>query len=594
MISMLKTVIKENSYKDSVVLMLLTNEVSALEGVHRASIMMATPANKDIFNQSGLLTAEVEAAKADDIAIVMEVEDDQIESLVLKTVDDFLDQSTRSNSQNTSLEVNNWKSALEALPEANLAVLSIPGIYAYDEANTALDHGLNVFIFSDNVSLEDEKKLKERAHSLGLLVMGPDSGTGIISNIPVAFTNKVRSGNIGIVGASGTGIQEVTTRIHRQGGGVSSAIGTGGRDLHETIGGITMLDSLRHLQNQDGTDVLVVISKPPAPSVKEKIEKYIRSIDKPVVTLFLGNKPTHHESNVYHAYTLEEAALAAVAFSKNENPFDIDLNRKPLEKIGALSGKTIKGYYSGGTLASEAAMLIKESLNIDLSIEMNPGFQLEYEGFEIIDMGDDQYTQGRPHPMIDPHMRIDAMKRAVDDVNTGVILFDVVLGYGSHENMAEALAPTILELTEKANDANRTIKFVAVLCGTDIDPQDIHQQKQILEDLDVYVAESNAHAVVASLQFLGHDISFEKRPVKASSKSDEDKEKLFDSVSNLLSTKPHIINVGLQSFADNLTDAGVIPVQFNWRPVAGGDPLLMKTLKFLNNYTFEGGQQDEI
>ncbi|HLV49569.1 MAG TPA: hypothetical protein VKY25_01415 [Erysipelothrix sp.] len=168
---MLKTVIKENSYKDSVVLMLLTNEVSNLEGVKRASIMMATPANKDIFNQSGLLTPEVENAKADDIAIVMEVEDESVEKLVLETVSAFLNQSSQKRGSETQTTVRSWNQALDMMPDANLAVLSIPGIYAYDEANAALDLGLNVFIFSDNVSIEDELKLKTKAHEKGLLVM---------------------------------------------------------------------------------------------------------------------------------------------------------------------------------------------------------------------------------------------------------------------------------------------------------------------------------------------------------------------------------------------------------------------------------------
>lgn len=584
---MLKTVIKENSYKDSIVLMLLTNEVSNIEGVKRASIMMATSANKDIFNQSGLLTSEVENAKADDIAIVMEVADESVESLVLETIDAFLDQSARKNNIQSHSNVKNWQTALEIMPDANLAVLSIPGIYAYDEANTALDAGLNVFIFSDNVSLEDELKLKTKAHDLGLLVMGPDSGTGIVSNIPIAFTNKVSSGNIGIVGASGTGIQEVSTLLDKNGAGVTNAVGTGGRDLHETIGGITMLDALRHLKEKGDTEVLVLISKPPAQSVKEKIEKYIRSLDMPVVTLFLGNKPKVHEENIYHAYTLEEAALAANAFSKQENPFNFNLNRPKQDSIESLNQKTIKGYYSGGTLATEAAMLIKDAMNLEVHDTLKPGYTLEHQGFEVVDMGDDQYTQGRPHPMIDPHMRIDAMERAMDDPNTGIILFDVVLGYGSHNNMAQALAPTLLRLSEKAENEGRVIKFVATVCGTDKDPQNLQVQTQILEDLGVFVAQSNAHAVITSLQYLGYDFEYTTRPQKIVSKEHVHETNESVHVMRLLSETPKIINVGVQSFTDNLMDVGVTPVQFDWRPVAGGDPELMKTLRFLNNYTFE-------
>src|SRR5580704_9603583 len=96
-------------------------------------------------------------------------------------------------------------------------------------------------IFSDNVPIAEEASLKHEARERGLMVMGPDCGTAIIGGVPLAFANAVPRGDIGIIGASGTGIQEVSTLIARAGRGVRHAIGTGGRDMHAEVGGLTTL-----------------------------------------------------------------------------------------------------------------------------------------------------------------------------------------------------------------------------------------------------------------------------------------------------------------------------------------------------------------
>ena len=296
-IFMYQTIIKENSYKDSIVLMLLTGEISNLEGANKVSIMMATEANKSIFDGSGMLTDEVAAASPNDIAIVIDVANDDVLGEALIAIDAFLNQSSSGSSEGVQNAIT-WNQAMEYQPEANLAVISVQGIYAAHEANVALDRGLNVFMFSDNVSLKDERDLKEKALTKNLLVMGPDCGTGIINGLPIAFTNQVASGSIGVVGASGTGIQELTSLIHQAGHGITSALGTGGRDLHEEIGGITMLQSIKALKEDPSTKVIVVLSKPSAPAVQKKIYDYLATLDKPVVTLFLGDKPEHHSKNI--------------------------------------------------------------------------------------------------------------------------------------------------------------------------------------------------------------------------------------------------------------------------------------------------------
>ncbi|MBP3898718.1 MAG: acyl-CoA synthetase FdrA, partial [Mogibacterium sp.] len=262
---MLKTVVEKGSYHDSVVLMLLTNEISAIDGVKKVSIMMATPANKDIFKQSGLDTQELRDASANDMVVVADVDDESKLDEIMKRADEFFKAQMADKAGSKEAEnAKSWERAKTLLPDADMAVISIPGAYAALEADRALDEGLHVFMFSDNVTIEDEKRLKEKAHEKGLLVMGPDCGTGIIQSVPIAFTNSVSPGSIGIIGASGTGIQELTTIIDRLGEGVTNAIGTGGRDLSIEVGGITMMDTIEAMDADDNVKVLLVISKPPA------------------------------------------------------------------------------------------------------------------------------------------------------------------------------------------------------------------------------------------------------------------------------------------------------------------------------------------
>ena len=458
---MLKTIIRKNNYQDSINLMLLTNEVNALEGVIKSAVMMGTDANKDIFRNSGLLTEEANEASPADMVIVIDAVDESVIETALETVDHFLsDLSVKREKKGVSYATS-LESALEHLPDANLALFSIPGEYAADEMMKTLEAGLHVFSFTDNVSQEDELRLKTYAHENGLLMMGPDCGTGIISGIPMAFTNVVKPGNIGIVGASGTGIQEVSSIIDRLGGGVVHAIGTGGRDLSEAVGAITVKDALVALENHAPTDVIVLISKPPAPSVRNEIVNLLHNLSKPVVAVFIGERPEYHEQNVYLAHTLEEAARIAVdlANGKEVKADYIEALDNHVEAI-LPENATVKGLYSGGTLGSEAAMLISEALGLGEIIH-EEGYVLNAHGYQVVDYGDDMYTQGRPHPMIDPATRIEAIKKAGAEADTGVILLDVVLGYGSHADMAGALAPAIKEVLDKAKGENRQLHVIA-------------------------------------------------------------------------------------------------------------------------------------
>ncbi|WP_432402119.1 acyl-CoA synthetase FdrA [Wukongibacter sp. M2B1] len=579
---MLYTVIKKNSYQDSINLMLLTNSINSLDGVTKCSIMMGTDANKDIFRNSGLITSEVEDASPSDMVIVVDTSDKGVVENVLSESEKFLNDLAVKGKKNSFESVTSLEAALKEMPDANLALFSIPGEYGADEIEKALDKGLNVFSFTDNIPLEDEVRLKKKAHEKGLLMMGADCGTGIISSIPLAFTNVIRPGNIGIVGASGTGIQEVTTIIDRLGGGVVHAIGTGGRDLSEEVNAITTRDALLGLEHHDPTDVIVLISKPPAKKVRDEIVETLHSLKKPVVAIFLGEKPKHHEGNVYLAHTLEEAAKIAVDLANNKPVKGSYLEDITYEVENSLAkNKTVKGLYSGGTLAAEAGMLISDALGLGGLIKKE-GFILNANGYEVMDLGDDIYTQGKPHPMIDPEVRINKIKEYANDKDTGVILFDCVLGYGSHPDMAGALSDAIKEARQAADEEGKELYFVATVCGTKKDLQGYDEAVETLKACGVLVEDSNARAVRLALKLKGIDYKVAEKSIVEKSVEKKELPQVSEYVVELLNSKPRVINIGLTSFTESVIEYGGSTVQYDWKPIAGGNKKLIKMLNLLS------------
>ena len=581
---MLNTVILKNNYQDSINLMLLTNTINDLDGVTMSQIMMGTDANKDILNNTGLLTPEAEAASPNDMMIVVDSEDEQIMEEVLPAIDTFLADLSAKGDDKEKPAAASWQEALTALPDANVALFSIPGEYGAAEMEKALKNGLHVFSFTDNVAIEDEVRLKKLAHEKGLLMMGPDCGTGIISSIPIAFTNVVSPGNIGVVGASGTGIQEVTTIIDRLGGGVVHAIGTGGRDLSDKVGAITVKDAIVALENHEPTDVICVISKPPAKEVRDEVVQLLQSISKPVVAIFLGEKPAAHEGKVYLAHTLEETAQIAVDLANEEAVKRNYFTKLDKPNVSTLDkDKVVKGLYSGGTLAAEAGMLISEALNLEGLVKQE-GYILHSHGYDVIDLGDDIYTQGKPHPMIDPEVRIQKIEEYAEDEQTGIILFDVVLGYGAHEDMVGALLPAIEAAQTKAKTAGGDLYFVATVCGTTKDPQNYQDAVDRLKAAGVYVAESNAKAVQLALLLKGVEMSEADKAVEDYTGTTIDVPTVSEQVMELLTTKPRIINVGLQSFNESILQYGGQTEQFNWRPRASGNKKMIRILDALEDF----------
>jgi succinyl-CoA synthetase alpha subunit len=388
--------------------------------------------------------------------------------------------------------------ALAARPDASLALISTPGEYAAAEALKALRLGLHVMLFSDNVALEDEVRLKREAEQRGLMLMGPDCGTAIIAGVPLGFANAVRRGPIGVIGASGTGLQQVTSLIDRGGLGVSHAFGTGGRDLSAEVDGLTTLRALDELAADPDTRVIVLVSKPPAPAVAKKVLVRAAATGKPVIACFLGADVQAIQSRgVRAAATLDEAAAMALAAARG-TPYVTPRPSSASHEVKIGRGQRwVRGLYSGGTFCYEATLLLSQALG-DVRSNTPVGAARALDDpwrsakHTLVDLGDDAFTRGRPHPMIDQRLRNERMKREAADPEVAVILFDLVLGYGAHPEPAAELVPAIR--AARAAAGGREIAFVGFVCGTEGDPQNLSRQSAALLEAGVILAESNAHA----------------------------------------------------------------------------------------------------
>jgi FdrA protein len=495
-----KVVPKE--YRDSVSLMQLSAFLSKLPGVEQASAVMATENNVALLSEAGLGVGPT-GATATDLLIVVRGEDSALAVAIEEALKNLTQQARTVTAQTGTVAApRSIELALVENGPAQMALISTPGEYAAAEAMKALRLGLNVMLFSDNVTEQDELRLKQTARSRGLLVMGPDCGTAIINGVPLAFANRVRRGPIGAVGASGTGLQEVTVLVDRLGSGISQAIGTGGRDLQSSIGGISMLTALRALADDPNTKVIVLISKPPAPEVAERILREARQAAKPIVVVFVGADPARLTGgNVHGAGTLEDAAHMAVALAQSGSHARRPEAVAPPAKFArfAEGQRYIRGLFSGGTFCYEAALLLDGQLSdVYSNTPARPQGALSdpwhSHHHTLIDLGDDIFTRGRPHPMIDYRLRIERIVQEAEDATTAIVLLDVVLGYGSHADPAAELVPAIGRAHAIARAHGRSLVFIAHVCGTQSDPQGFERQAEALKQAGVVLAQSNAHA----------------------------------------------------------------------------------------------------
>lgn len=505
--------IHPNLYKDSVALMAISADLAAIDGIEAASVVMGTGTNLENLRDAGL--GEITAGPNDLVVAVSGTEDACAEALarageLLTERPDDAPATAAEDEPPASLQAAYAKNAGH-----DLALVSVPGPYAAAEALKALKLGMHVMIFSDNVPVERELELKRFAEANGLLVMGPDAGTAIVNGVPLGFANAVRRGRIGVVGASGTGMQEVTSRIHRRGEGVSQALGTGGHDLSAEVGGISMLRGLRALAEDDATEVIVLISKPPSERVAKAVIEEARALDVPVVAGFLGSEPATAGDGVHHASTLAQAADLAVALARGETP-EAGTPRLPEGTAGRLrrisaryapGRRYVRGIYSGGTFCYEAQLLcLAAGITARSNTPVQGNSRLDdvwtSAGHTILDMGDDAFTQGRPHPMIDPSLRDERLLVEAADRETAVLLFDVVLGYGAAADPVSGLLGALGEARARAERDGGMPAVVAHVCGTDEDPQRRSAVADRLAAAGVLVAEDNTQAALMATELI--------------------------------------------------------------------------------------------
>ncbi|MDQ2780540.1 MAG: acyl-CoA synthetase FdrA [Pseudomonadota bacterium] len=494
--------LKKNLYKDSVALMRIAQTVLSNDGVERATLLMGSAANKAILGSAGLSNADLDAAKPGDVMVVVQAATAAGVDAAVAQIDDLLEGARDAAAAGSAVEQvpRSISAGYARIDDARLVQISVPGPYAAAEAMKALRQGLHVFLFSDNVPLEQERSIKTLARKKGLLVMGPDCGTAIVSGTPLGFANVVKRGDISLVGASGTGLQEVSCQIDALGHGIRHAIGTGGHDVSAEIGGSTLCQALELLEADAGTKVICIVSKPPAPAVAQRVLQQVASFSKPVVVLFLGADLRHTKlpAHVTTVGTLRDAAAAAVALAEGRpfEPASQDEGEPGAidAAIGALAPgqQAVRGLYSGGTFCSEAKVLWGEMglhLSAVESTQAVPG-----AGHLAVDLGDDMYTVGRPHPMIDPGMRVERFAHEARDPEVAVIVLDVVLGYAGHADPAGALAPVIREAKAASAKAGRGLIVVSFVCGTEADPQVLSKQRATLREAGAWVLPSSSAA----------------------------------------------------------------------------------------------------
>lgn len=496
----MKTVlIERNRYFDSVFLMRISSELETLSGVDHAVVAMGTPLNIESLTAAGFdLSQEIRPA---DLILAIDADEGALRTAQDK-VEALLAGKDRAASDHSDRRPTSLHEAVEVDPDINLAVISVPGRYAAREARRALQRGLHVMLFSDNVSVDDEIALKDDAVARGLLMMGPDCGTAILQGAPLGFANACRSGRIGIVGASGTGIQEISSLIDQWGGGISQAIGTGGRDLSESVAGRMTRFAVDALGNDPGTEVIVVVSKTPSPQVAGKVVEALANTGRPGVVHFIGGEDRQLTDTVESTATLADAAEAALR--KAGIPLKSGSALEPPQQ--SMAGSML-GLFCGGTLCQECwSLLTRAGIDVRSNVASDEHRRVRagtrVSGHVLWDLGDDAFTVGKPHPMIEPSLRDERVAQAGSDSSVGLVIADCVIGYGAHASPGESLAHAAREAIERAEADGRTLIVLASVTGTDADPQQLSHQRELLENAGVVVGPSNAATARAAIHLV--------------------------------------------------------------------------------------------
>jgi FdrA protein len=495
-------IVRKNQYYDSLFLMGVNKRILDQPGVTQSAVLMGSDANKELLGDIGLEINSLEAAGPNDLIVAVVAEDQETIEGTLARFDEILNAGsgprTRSN-------LRTLQDGLAEKPNANLAVISLPGEYAAHEARKALESGLHVFLFSDNVPLDEELELKTIAAQKGLLVMGPDCGTSLIGGKGIGFANAVRRGRIGAVGPSGTGLQEFTSQVHNAGQGISHAIGTGSHDLSDSIGGLTTIAALDALEADPNTSVIAIISKPPSIATLNKLTDRFKTSKKPIVGCFLGIDQNRLEKiDGFHAAATIDSAVEKCLEILGEVSRRIqtdDWNQQLAHESAGLTKEQvyIRGLFAGGTFCYQSQQILREAgLQVYSNAPLEKLLGLDHpeksRGHTLVDMGDDFYTRGKPHPMIDGTWRRQRILNEARDPSVAVLLLDFILGYNASPDPVGDLLDAIIEAKKLVLERGGYLTVVVSICGTDGDPQDLNLQSKMLQTAGVVLFQSNALA----------------------------------------------------------------------------------------------------
>ncbi len=500
--SVVRSVIRENNYRDSIFLMTLSVQAARESGAEAVSAMMATDRNKELFATSGLMTPEIAAAKANDLAIGIKGGAGAVDAAVAAALRllEAAPAAKRGGGNGGSEAPKNIPAAKKVVPGLNLSLVSVAGDYARYEAALSLAAGMDVMLYSDNVSLADELALKKLAARKGLLVMGPDCGTAIIDGTPLAFANNVARGPVGIVAASGTGLQEVSCLLDRLGVGVSQAYGTGGRDLKDDIGGLTTFASIERLAADPATEALVILGKPPGRETRKRVLERCRAFGKPVFVHYIGASEYAGEVAAGLSPARDMTELAELAARHFRPGAVLDGAADAPEAPAKPQGGSLCGIFGGGTLCQEAAEICSgllpgpkaSNLKVEGFAKVSGGDR--FSGHVFWDLGEDEFTVGRPHPMMAPDLKMDRLVEALLNPGVSVVLMDMVIGFGSHPEQAQLAAAALERAKRESGGASAGKLVVASVCGVEGDRPGRSGQIDILKKAGVTVLASNALA----------------------------------------------------------------------------------------------------
>ncbi|HOZ57903.1 MAG TPA: DUF1116 domain-containing protein [Nakamurella multipartita] len=567
--------VRRGVYHDSVSLLRVSQAAADVPGISAAQVAMATALNLDRAQALGFEIPE--DLTANDLVITLRATDAAALAAGSAAVEQALAVRAPIATAGGEAPARTVRAAARANPDAGVVLLSVPGPAVLGEALDAIEAGRHVMIFSDNVPVADEIAIKTAARAAAVLAMGPDCGTTLLGGIGLGFANVLRAHpgpRVGIVAASGTGAQHLIALLDDAEVAVSHVLGVGGRDLSADVGGLSTGAALAVLDADPGTDHIVLISKPADRTVAARIRAVAARLTTPVSLLVIG--PGQDDLTAGAERVISALGARPPVWPRWGST-------APAGRRGAL-----RGLYSGGTLADEAMLVLADLIgdvrsNIPLRPELalapaGPGrARLAGSGHAVVDLGDDEFTVGRPHPMIDPTLRLALLAEQAADPDVAVVLLDVVLGHAADADPAAGLAPAIRHARAAADEQGRALAVVIALCGTAADPQDRERQARALAGAGAAVFASNAAAARAAAAFArpGDRSGIPAGAVPATdapTDADPGEPAAAPPVrSDLLTAPAGVICAGVDLLADALRAQAVPVVPVQYRPAAVAD-----------------------